>query len=331
MHCTTCSGYQPHIPLRSQSNSLWRLRDSVRIACVVQIVALVVTGVALTGLALLIAKISFSILLTAGAGVVNCCQRHSPNSKNFMILGFTGTAVGLVAKAVLAFSPFSPLVLIKVFIVGIICAKIAERFFDRLLDGPMAIGNDTDTFLTASIKANSVWRVKLALFFFSVFPEEAVRFKSNLRSPLQIASFFGRVEIAKILLDKGVNPEGHPISTTPLFIAIRKGYIAMVDLLIERGAKCANEIKQLSSLDKAIARYYAIVSQLVAAKQRQLINEGREKSEVDALSFRFKIPSSQNPLAENEVYSGEAETRRNIVYLLLAHNPSENFRDLGYE
>jgi hypothetical protein len=58
---------------------------------------------------------------------------------------------------------------------------------------------------------------------------------------LSIAAGFGHVEIVRLLLDAGVNPDRYnPVGhshTTPLHQAAGRGHIEVVRLLVERGAR----------------------------------------------------------------------------------------------
>jgi hypothetical protein len=57
-------------------------------------------------------------------------------------------------------------------------------------------------------------------------------------SPLHLAAYLGRVEIATLLLDQGANVDPLEVGgDTPLMMAVAKHHVAMVRLLLARGAR----------------------------------------------------------------------------------------------
>lgn len=106
----------------------------------------------------------------------------------------------------------------------------------------------------------------------------------NTITPLILAAYNGKLEIAELLLDRGADVNASNIyGETPLLVAVAKGNVDTVKLLLKRGADPYRLIRERSVL--SVAKLYRKISILPSTKARydkiiQILEEAEKTNEV---------------------------------------------------
>lgn len=336
MQCAICDGRPPHtdLPIFSSIQQRNAAENGFKIGFIVTAVtagALIGAAPYVVGLGLAGAVISglFQCCMVNLTACNWCEQRCYFQARNVKRSGIVMVGLGVIGIG-LTFLPTLTTALCVSGVCLAVFSAVARGFFIRFRPRPLANG-DSDTVLTSAIKANSLWRVKFALYF-SAYLEQEVQFNGAPCSPLQIAAHFERVEIARILLDRGANPEGHPLSHSPLLIAVDKVSTAMVALLLDKRAKC-NALRYVTPFDLAVSNYAKEKQRLILDKQKELQSNGRSLEEIANMEFHIQgypfdkrkeeLRAEGRGQSHLVAISGEeVRKRRRILLLLLTHHPS---------